>query len=57
MTNGETKVVVKNRMEGALNILWPVGWLFTIGYCHLATAQGLFAILIWPYYLGVALRH
>lgn len=33
---------------------WIIGWLFTIGYLHLAFTQGVLAILLWPYYLGVA---
>jgi hypothetical protein len=33
---------------------WIAAWLFTIGYLHLAFWQGLLAILLWPYYLGVA---
>ncbi|MCS6761249.1 MAG: hypothetical protein MO846_04120 [Candidatus Devosia symbiotica] len=28
------------------------GWLFTIGFLHLAFMRGLFGLLIWPYYLG-----
>jgi hypothetical protein len=34
--------------------LWMFGWLFTIGYLHLAFWKGVLAILLWPYYLGVA---
>lgn len=33
--------------------LWFAAWLFTIGYLHLSFAQGVFAIIIWPYYLGL----
>ena len=37
--------------------LWFIGWLFTIGYVHLASWKViLLAIVIWPYYLGAALR-
>jgi hypothetical protein len=36
--------------------LWVFGWLFTIGYLHLPFAKGLFALVIWPYYLGAFLR-
>ena len=36
--------------------VWAVGWLFTIGYLGLPFFwKGLLALLIWPYYLGVAL--
>jgi len=34
--------------------LWMFGWLFTIGYLHLTFWKGVLAILLWPYYLGVA---
>ncbi len=34
--------------------VWLGAWLFTIGFLHLAFWQGVLALLIWPYYLGVA---
>ncbi len=34
-------------------LLWFGGWLFTIGYLKLVFWQGVIAIVIWPYYLGV----
>ena len=47
------KIKIENHtFSGAL---WLVLWLFTIGYLKLAFLQGLFAIVIWPYYLGAAL--
>ncbi len=36
--------------------LWIAAWLFTIGFLQLSFWQGVYAILLWPYYLGVALR-
>lgn len=35
--------------------LWFGAWLFTIGFLHLTFWKGLLALLVWPYYLGVAL--
>lgn len=35
--------------------LWTIGWLFTIGFLGLAFWKAVLAILIWPWYLGVAL--
>lgn len=32
---------------------WIAAWLFTIGYLKLAFWEGLFAIVLWPYYLGM----
>lgn len=34
--------------------VWFAGWLFTIGYLKLVFFwQGVLAIALWPYYLGV----
>jgi len=35
---------------------WFVFWLFTVAFAQLSFGQAALAILIWPYYLGVALR-
>jgi hypothetical protein len=32
--------------------IWFAGWLFTIGYLHLAFWKGVLAVVLWPYYLG-----
>ncbi|HUT73491.1 MAG TPA: hypothetical protein VM221_01500 [Armatimonadota bacterium] len=36
--------------------LWAVGWLFTIGYLKLAFWKAVLAVVIWPYYIGAAVR-
>jgi hypothetical protein len=36
--------------------LWFIGWLFTIGYVKLAFWPAVFALIIWPYYLGHWIR-
>jgi hypothetical protein len=37
--------------------VWVIGWLFTIGYVGMPFFwKGLLALLIWPYFLGSALR-
>lgn len=33
---------------------WIAAWMFTLGYLHLTFWQGVWALLIWPYYLGVS---
>jgi hypothetical protein len=33
--------------------LWIGGWMFTIGFLHLAFWKGVLGFFIWPYYLGV----
>ena len=35
--------------------LWIIGWLFTIGFVGLSFWQGVLAIVVWPYFLGVTL--
>jgi len=35
--------------------IWFIGWLFTIGYAGLVWWKILLGIIIWPYFLGVAL--
>lgn len=45
------KIKVENHMfSGGL---WIAAWLFTIGFLKLTFWQGVLAIFIWPYYLGV----
>ncbi len=55
--SNETKVI--NRIDGGglLGPIWVIGWLFTLGYQHLPLVKALFAIVIWPYYLGASLKH
>lgn len=36
--------------------LWVIGWMFTIGYLHLPFLKALLAIIVWPYFVGSALR-
>lgn len=48
------KVKVENHMfSGGL---WIAAWLFTIGFLKLSIGQGVLALLLWPYYLGLAVR-
>lgn len=35
--------------------VWIAAWLFTIGFLKLTFWQGVFAVVVWPYYLGAAL--
>lgn len=36
--------------------LWFWGWLFTIGFAKLVWWQAILALIVWPYFLGVAVR-
>ena len=53
----EEKRVIRGKMEvaGLVGPLWFIGWLFTIGFVHLSFGRALWAILVWPYYLGQTL--
>ena len=46
-------VRIENHSVGGL--LWVIGWFLTIGFVHLTFWKGLVAVLVWPYYFGVAL--
>lgn len=35
--------------------IWCVGWLFTIGFVKLGFWKAVLGLLLWPYFLGVAL--
>ena len=35
--------------------LWCAMWLFTIGFLKLSFGHVVLALILWPYYLGVAL--
>jgi len=36
--------------------IWFLGWLFTIGFVGLPYWKAVLGLIIWPYFLGVALR-
>lgn len=55
MSDNSKPVVVKVRNAGTAAPIWFIGWLFSIGYLHLVLPKALYALLLWPYYLGVAL--
>jgi hypothetical protein len=35
--------------------LWFGAWLFTIGFLKLTFWKAVLALIVWPYYVGVAL--
>jgi hypothetical protein len=43
-------------VDTGFGIIWFIGWLFTIGFLNLGFWTGALAIVIWPYYLGVAFQ-
>jgi hypothetical protein len=36
--------------------IWFIGWLFTLAFAQLIWWKAILALVVWPYYLGVALR-
>ena len=36
--------------------IWFIGWLFTVGLAGLPFWRAVLALVLWPYFLGVALR-
>lgn len=44
--------IVNHTLSGGI---WFGGWLFTIGFLHLVMPKAIYALLLWPYYLGVFL--
>lgn len=47
---------VKIEQHSSAGGFWLAGWLFTVGFAHLSFWKSVLAILMWAYYLGVALR-
>jgi hypothetical protein len=37
-------------------LLWFGGWLFTIAFARLMWWKAILGLVIWPYYLALALR-
>lgn len=46
--------MAKVKQTSISGTFWFAGWLFTIGFVHLTFWKGVAAIIIWPYFLGMA---
>lgn len=44
------------KVDTGTGMFWFIGWLFTLAFAKLGLLEALLGLLIWPYYLGVALR-
>lgn len=44
------------KVDAGMGMFWAMGWLFTIAFAQLGFWQAVLGIIIWPYYLGIALR-
>ena len=56
-TETETKpkqVVVRSGVTAG--VFWTAGWMFTIAFAKLIWWQALLALVIWPWYLALAVR-
>jgi hypothetical protein len=42
--------------SGLIGIIWFIGWLFTLAFAQLIWWQAILALVVWPYYLGLAVR-
>jgi hypothetical protein len=49
---GEGMQKIRIEQHTFMGTAWFAAWLFTIGYLHLTFWKAVFAIVIWPYYLG-----
>jgi hypothetical protein len=47
---------IKIEQHGFTAFSWFAGWLFTIGFLGLSFWKGVFAIAVWPYFIGVAVN-
>jgi hypothetical protein len=46
---------IRIEQHGLAGVLWIWAWLFTVGFLHLAFWRAVFGLVLWPYYLGLAL--
>ena len=44
---------IRIEQHSSLGMLWLAAWLFCIGFLKLSFWQGVLALLVWPYFLGV----
>jgi hypothetical protein len=44
------------RVDAGMGIIWFIGWLFTIAFAKLLWWEAILGLIIWPYYLGLAVR-
>jgi hypothetical protein len=47
---------IKSEVSCIPSLFWFAGWLFSIGFIGIHGWKLLWSLLLWPYYLGAALR-
>lgn len=53
---GSENETTRIKVDSGAGTFWVMGWLFTIAFAQLGVAKAIFALILWPYYLGVVLR-
>jgi hypothetical protein len=56
MGGDPTHIRVKSNAGAFSGSFWLAGWLFTLGFAGLPWWKALLGIVVWPYFLGVALK-
>ena len=44
------------RVDAGMGVWWVIGWMFTIAFAQLSLWQAVLGLVVWPYYLGIAVR-
>jgi hypothetical protein len=52
----ESRSIIRITPAHGLGSFWLAGWLFTIGFAKLVWWKALLGLVVWPMFLGVALR-
>lgn len=50
--SNDKRIEGKLEVAGIMGPIWIMGWLFAIGFAQLGMPKTLWAVLIWPYYIG-----
>ncbi|HTX90287.1 MAG TPA: hypothetical protein VMC09_03635 [Anaerolineales bacterium] len=56
MSTEEKTKTVKVNNGSAAGAFWTAGWIFTMAFAKLIWWKALLAIIIWPWYLALAVR-
>jgi len=56
MTTEEKPRNIKVETGSTGGVIWVAGWMFTLAFVKLIWWKALLALIIWPYYLGLAVK-
>ncbi len=56
MTPEDKPKTAKVNSSSAAGAFWCAGWMFTIAFAKLIWWKALLALVIWPWYLALAVR-